>query len=76
MLGKRLRKYTMAGSLVTPHFRAYLASAILTKVMSRLSVSLSMFSSFSMTAMLSGVPASSIRTIVIRIIIYNFKHDF
>lgn len=54
MLGKRFLKYTMAGSLVTPHLRAYRGSCILTNVMSKLSVSLSMFSSLSITARLSG----------------------
>lgn len=59
ILGKRFRKYTIDGNFVTPHFRAYRASAIFTNVMSKLSVSLSMFSSFSKTAILSGWPASS-----------------
>ena len=49
----------MAGSLVTPHFLAYLGSAILTNVMSKLSVSPSMFSNFSFTSSLSLLLCSS-----------------
>lgn len=60
MLGKRLRKYTMAGNFVTPHFLAYLGSAIFTKVISKLSVSPSMFSNFSNIFLLSTTFASSI----------------
>lgn len=59
MLGKRRRKYTIEGRWVTPHLRAYRASAILTKVMSKLSVSLSMFSSFSRICLLSSECTSS-----------------
>lgn len=65
ILGKRLRKYTIAGRFVTPHFRAYLGSAILTKVISKLSVSLSMFSSFSIIALLSSELISSRRKVQI-----------
>lgn len=59
MLGNRFRKYTIAGNFVTPHFRAYLESDIFTNVMSKLSVSLSIFSNFSRTIVLSGWSASS-----------------
>lgn len=59
ILGKRLRKYTMAGRLVTPHFLAYLGSAIFTKVISKLSVSLSIFSNFSRINLLSSELTSS-----------------
>ena len=59
MLGKRFLKYTIDGSLMTPHFLAYLESAILTNVISKLSVSLSMFSNLIRACVLSGSSRST-----------------
>lgn len=60
ILGNRLRKYTIDGKFVTPHFLAYLGSAILTNVISKLSVSLSIFSNFSNICLLSSECDSSV----------------
>lgn len=59
MLGNRRLKYTIDGKFVTPHFLAYLGSAILTNVISKLSVSLSISSNFSNTCLLSSECVSS-----------------
>ena len=62
MLGNFFLKYTREGNFVTPYFLAYLGSLILIKVISKLSVSVSIFSSpFNTSGQVLHSSASKIR---------------